>query len=241
MVASQDFRDGSAQGAKLLADRAKEMLSWGLKIDAKVLDNLARGIAMEMGGRRTGIPVPDVDREFEILDKPCPSLYEAKWPGRMSEIPGLVACGKRGKHMYHVHVSGIGSWQWTNKDEHKRRRPAHPIGTFPSQPVEADYLEEDNSKTILEGVADRQEKYNGPVIPCESLLAAEWLGMGNSAMMVTGFLKCGKNRPHNRHLHESPNGTWVWDDAKAYEGAAPHADMVRLSRVIPADWAENES
>ncbi len=50
-IASQDYRDGAATGAALVADRARLMLSWGAPVDERVLAHLAKGVRDIYGGR----------------------------------------------------------------------------------------------------------------------------------------------------------------------------------------------
>jgi hypothetical protein len=48
--ASQDFRDGAATGAALVASRARRMLAWGVPVDDRVLDKLAEQVVADYRG-----------------------------------------------------------------------------------------------------------------------------------------------------------------------------------------------
>lgn len=50
-IATQEFRDGAATGAALVAKRARAMIGWGVTVDDRVLDKLAEGVVYEFGGR----------------------------------------------------------------------------------------------------------------------------------------------------------------------------------------------
>lgn len=50
-TASQDFRDGAASGAEAIAYRARILDSFGIPLTVKVLDDLARTVVHDMGGR----------------------------------------------------------------------------------------------------------------------------------------------------------------------------------------------
>lgn len=51
MPASQDFRDGAATGAALVAARARKLHAWGVRVDGVTLDRLAEQVVADFGGR----------------------------------------------------------------------------------------------------------------------------------------------------------------------------------------------
>ena len=59
MTASQEFRNGVATGAALVAKRARTMIAWGIAVDDRVLDKLAEGLVYEYGGSVYVAPEPD--------------------------------------------------------------------------------------------------------------------------------------------------------------------------------------
>lgn len=59
MAASQDFRDGAATGAALVAKRARALARWGVPLDDRVLDKLAEGVVAEYGG---AVHLPALDQ-----------------------------------------------------------------------------------------------------------------------------------------------------------------------------------
>lgn len=51
--ASQDYRDGAARGAQLVAHRARVVARWGLTITPEIVEKLAFNVADIYGGRYT--------------------------------------------------------------------------------------------------------------------------------------------------------------------------------------------
>jgi hypothetical protein len=49
-LASQDYRDGAATGAHLMAKRIQQLEAWGIPIDHITIDRLARVIKNDFGG-----------------------------------------------------------------------------------------------------------------------------------------------------------------------------------------------
>lgn len=49
-VASPDFRDGAATGAATVARRARTLMSWGVRVDDRLIDALAQGVREQFGG-----------------------------------------------------------------------------------------------------------------------------------------------------------------------------------------------
>lgn len=52
-IASQDFRDGAALGAREMADRLTRMQSWGVVLTPRIVWAAAESIQSEYGGRLT--------------------------------------------------------------------------------------------------------------------------------------------------------------------------------------------
>lgn len=48
--ASQDFRDGAATGAAMLAKRIQSLALWNVRIDPNLISDMARGVQLDMGG-----------------------------------------------------------------------------------------------------------------------------------------------------------------------------------------------
>lgn len=49
-IATNDFRDGAASGAALVAARARSMSSWGIPLTTDLIDKVAEGVVHEYGG-----------------------------------------------------------------------------------------------------------------------------------------------------------------------------------------------
>ncbi|UAJ78332.1 hypothetical protein IT072_13800 [Leifsonia sp. ZF2019] len=63
-IASDDFRDGAATGASMLAKRLQSLALWNVRIDSSLINDMARGVQLEMGGQI----IPDGQDPADLWD-----------------------------------------------------------------------------------------------------------------------------------------------------------------------------
>jgi len=49
-IATQEFRDGAASGADAVSRRVGNLIAWGVHVDERIVAQIAKGVAHEMGG-----------------------------------------------------------------------------------------------------------------------------------------------------------------------------------------------